>query len=322
VVEPEISIIMPVLNEGATIAAAMDSVLRQNGGAAFEVVVADGGSDDGTRAVLERLADADRRLNIIENPAGNTARGLNLALAAARGKYWVRIDGHSEVPPDYVERLVDHLRSGKADAAGAIVRGLGETPFGRAVAVAHDSHFGVGDSRHHHATKLCSVDHVSHGAYRVDLSRAIGGFDEALVRNQDYDFDYRYRRAGARIVLDPSIAFTRRVRETPSTLARQYHEYGYWKSVVLRRHPKSLHLRWLVPPALVLALVAGTLLAPTRPGRRLLALTTASYGGFVLIGSVSLSRRSGRSCVRVALALTIMHVAWGAGFLRGCPKRR
>ena len=36
---------------------------------------------------------------MIDNPSGHTARGLNLGLAAARGKYWVRVDGHSEVPP-------------------------------------------------------------------------------------------------------------------------------------------------------------------------------------------------------------------------------
>lgn len=320
---PEITIIMPVRNEGATIAAAVDSVLRQNGAARFEVVVADGGSEDGTRAALERRATADRRLRIIDNPTGTTARGLNLALAAAGGKYWVRIDGHSEIPPDYVELLVEHIRSGRADAAGAVVRALGVTAFGRAVAVANDSRFGIGDAHHHHTTSRRYVDHITHGAYRVDLSRDIGGFDDTLVRNQDYDFDYRYGLTGARIVLDPRVTFSRRVRETPRELARQYHEYGYWKSIVLRRHPKSLHLRWLAPPALVSSLIPGALLAWTQPGRRLLVITGASYGAFVFAGAMTLSRRGERPRgYQVALALTTMHIAWGTGFLRGCLQGR
>ena len=168
---PEITIIIPVRDEEATIARAIGSVLAQNAGTSFEVVVADGGSGDGTRLTLERLARADRRVRIVTNPPGTTANGLNLALAAARGRYWIRVDGHSQVPRDYAERLVAHLRSGRAEAAGAVVRGLGETPFGRAVALAHDSHFGIGDSPHHHARQLRFVDHVSHGA-TASTSRA------------------------------------------------------------------------------------------------------------------------------------------------------
>jgi glycosyltransferase involved in cell wall biosynthesis len=316
---PEITIVMPARNEAPTIRAAIDSVLRQQGDTTLEVIVAEGGSDDGTRAVLEGIACADRRVRIVDNPDGITARGLNLALDAARGNYWVRVDCHSEVPPDYAVRLVEHLRAGTAEAAGAVVRGFGETAFGRAVAAAHDSRFGIGNSLHHHTTRQRFVDHVSHGAYRTDLSRRIGGFDPGLIRNQDYDFDYRYGLAGGRIMLDPTITFSRRVRETPGALARQYHDYGYWKSVVLRRHPRSLHLRWLAPPALVSALVTGALLSPTRRGRLLLGVTAASYGGFVMVGAAALSRRSGGPrALDVALALTTMHLAWGAGFLRGC----
>lgn len=320
---PEITIIMPVRNEGATIESAVDLVLGQVGIPRFEVVVADGGSEDGTRQALERRAEVDSRLRIIDNPDGTTAKGLNLALASARGEYWVRVDGHSQIPPDYAAHLVEHIRRGRADAAGAVVSGLGETAFGRAVAIAHDSRFGIGDAHHHHATSQRYVDHITHGAYRVDLSRRIGGFDETLIRNQDYDFDYRYAEAGARIVLDPGITFRRRVRETPPALARQYYEYGYWKSIVLRRHPRSLHLRWLVPPTLVSSLIAGALFARTRTGRHLLILTGVSYGSFLFAGAVTLPERTSLARGRhVAVALTTMHLAWGTGFLRGCVRRR
>jgi len=314
---------MPVRNERATISAALDSALAQVVQAEFEVVVADGQSDDGTRELIEKRAVTDRRLRVVDNPACKTPQGLNAALAAARGRYWVRLDGHSLAPPDYVERLVRHIRDGRCDAAGGVVRGLGSSAFGRAVAVAHDSRFGIGNARHHYATEVSFIDHVSHGAYRVDLSRAIGGFDEDLVRNQDYDFDFRYREAGGRIIVDPEATFERRVRETPRALARQFHEYGYWKAIVIRRHPRSFHLRWLAPPALVATLATGALFRRSPVGRRLASVTATVYGSFVAVGAVSLGRRVGMRLVpHAALGLATMHLAWGSGFLRGAARIR
>jgi GT2 family glycosyltransferase len=218
---------------------------------------------------------------------------------------------------------VSRIRSRQCEAAGAVVRGRGETAFGQAVAAAQDSRFGIGNARHHYATSASYIDHVAQGAYRVDISREIGGFDPTLIRNQDYDFDYRYRQTGARILIDPSVSFERRVRETPLALARQFHEYGYWKFLVLRRHPTSLHLRWLAPPSLVALLVAGVLLAWTRRGRRVLGLTLAAYGSVIGLGAAMLGRRTGpRVAARIPLGLATMHLSWGAGFLRALLRRR
>ena len=99
--------------------------------------------------------------------------------------------------------------------------------------------------------------------------RQIGGFDTALIRNQDYDFDYRYS-AGAcgRLLLDPSIVVDWAVRETPRKVAKQYFEYGLWKARVVAKHPRSLHLRWLVPPGFVATVLVTRI---SVPGRRLRA---------------------------------------------------
>jgi glycosyltransferase involved in cell wall biosynthesis len=320
---PEVSIIMPIRNEARTIAAALSSALLQQTVADLEVVIADGMSDDGTREIIEAAAARDVRIRIVDNPDRGTPAGLNAALAVARGTYWVRLDGHSVVPPDYLDRLVAHLRAGRCEAVGGVVRALGDSDFGRAVAAAHDSRFGIGNARHHYATEVGPIDHIAHGAYRMDISRRIGGFDAELVRNQDFDFDYRYSQAGGRIMIDPSVQFERRVRETPRALSRQFYQYGYWKYVVLRRHPESLHLRWLAPPALVLALVSSPLLAWSRRGRLLVLLTVASYAAVVGIGSVTIGRRVGlRLTPRAALGLAVMHLSWGAGFLRSVVAER
>ena len=208
--KPFVTVVMPIRNEVATVRAAIAGVLAQELAEPFEVVVADGMSDDGTRAILDDLARGEPRLRIVENPKRGTPQALNRAIAAAQGTLWVRVDGHSEIPRDYVARLVEHLRADRADAAGGVVRGSGRSPFARAAAAAHDSRFGIGNARHHHdqGNGPRPIDHITHGAYRLDLTREIDGFDESLVRNQDYDFDWRYREAGGRILLDPSITFT------------------------------------------------------------------------------------------------------------------
>jgi glycosyltransferase involved in cell wall biosynthesis len=313
---PEVTIVMPVRNEERALDATLDAVLAQDLAEPFEVVVAEGASTDGTRALLERRAAADPRIRLVDNPTGATAAALNRALEAARGRYLVRVDGHSLPPRDYVRRLVEHLRSGACEAAGGRKRAVGSGAFGRAVAEAHGSRFGIGDSKYHYSDRVELVDHVPFGAYLTGRARALGGWDEELVRNQDYEFDYRYGAAGGRILLDPSIVVDWQVRERPGALARQYYGYGFWKLRSLARHPGSLHLRWLVPPALVAALAGGAAASPTAPGRWLLTGAAGSYGAFLAAGSALLARRSGPAqAPRLAAALAVMHLSWGAGFL-------
>jgi succinoglycan biosynthesis protein ExoA len=314
--EPLLSIVMPVRNERAHIDAALDAALAQDVACAYEIVVADGMSDDGTREVLTRRASEEPRLRVVENRARRTPSGLNVALAAARGRYFIRLDGHTFAPPDYARRLLAHLESGEWDAAGGIKRAVGEGPFGRAVAAAHASRFAIGNARHHYVSRPGPIDHIPHGAYDLSLARRIGGFSEDLVRNQDYDFDRRFMLAGGRIVLDPTIGLDWQVRETPRALASQYAQYGYWKFEVLRRHPGSLKLRWLAPPLLVAGLTAGTALAPWRPARLALSSLAVAYGTFVIVGATSVSRRAGPAAVaRTSIALATMQLSWGSGFL-------
>jgi glycosyltransferase involved in cell wall biosynthesis len=312
-----VSIIMPVRNERRHIGAALDAALAQDIDAPIEVIVADGMSADGTRDVVAQRARADARVRLVDNPSGRTPSGLNAALAAAKGRYVVRLDGHTIAPPDYARRLVAHLVDGDCEAAGGIKHAVGTGAFGQAVAAAHGSRFGIGNSRHHYAGRPGPVDHIPHGAYDIAIARAIGGFAEDLVRNQDYDFDRRFAAMGGRIRFDPSISLDWHVRETPRALASQYAQYGYWKYVVLRRHPSSLHARWLAPPALVATLVASAALSPWRPARLVLGGTCGAYGGVLALGATVVGRRSGRNRPRIGLALATMHLSWGAGFLAG-----
>jgi succinoglycan biosynthesis protein ExoA len=315
-VGPEVSVIMPVHNEAASLDAALASVCSQVTDTSIEVIVIDDHSTDSSRSIIECWAARDEHVRLVSSPRRGIPQALNCGLEAARGRYLVRVDGHSVIPPDYVQALLDHVRSDACEGAGGQKRAVGQGSFGRAVAAVHGSRFGIGDSKYHYSQRQELVDHIPFGAYTTELARAIGGWDEELRTNEDYDFDFRYQQAGGRLLLDPAIVVDWRVRETPARLAHQYFAYGRGKFMTLVRHPSSLHLRWLAPPMLVGALAGGILVSRTTPGRVLLAAVGGSYALFLTAGATTVGSRVGvRLAPQVALALGTMHLSWGTGFL-------
>jgi len=90
---PLISIVMPSLNQAEFIEAAISSVLSQEY-TRLELIVADGGSTDGTLDILHRLQQADRRLVWFSGPDSGPAEALNRAFAKVRGTLigWLNAD--------------------------------------------------------------------------------------------------------------------------------------------------------------------------------------------------------------------------------------
>jgi succinoglycan biosynthesis protein ExoA len=320
--QPDVSIVMPVRNEAPYLSEALEAVCSQATDASLEIIVVDGHSTDGTRDIIERWAASDDRLRVVDNPRKGIPQALNRGLSAAQGRFLVRVDGHSSVPPHYVQTLVDHIRAGDCEGAGGRKQAVGHGRFGKAVAAAHSSRFGIGDSKYHYLERLGLVDHIPFGVYLTDRARAIGGWDEELQTNEDYDFDFRYQQAGGRLLLDPTVVFDWRVRESLRGLAHQYFAYGRGKARALLRHPSSLHLRWCVPPALVATLLGGIVFSWTTPGRLLLAVVGGSYALFLLCGAATLGSRIGiRLVPHATLALGTMHLSWGTGFLASVGKQ-
>src|SRR3712207_6015906 len=168
---PEVSIIMPVRNEAVSLDAALASACSQATDASIEVIVVDDHSTDSSRSIIERWVVQDEHVRFVSNPRRGIPQALNRGLEAARGCYLVRVDGHSIVPLDYVQALLDHLRSGACEGAGGHKRAVGQGPFGRAVAATHGSRLGIGNSKYHYSQRQELVDHIPFGAY-VKIGRA------------------------------------------------------------------------------------------------------------------------------------------------------
>jgi succinoglycan biosynthesis protein ExoA len=318
-----ISVVAPLRDEAAHVEAFIGDLARQDYGGELEVLVADGSSTDGSTELL--LSESARRglpLRIIDNPEGWVSPGLNRCIAEARGDLIVRVDCHTRYPADYLRRVADlSERTGAWNVGGRVVA-EGETTMERAVAVAMNSPFGgIGWTRAATSAEPIEVDTVTFGAFRPEAFKRAGLFDESLIRNQDDEFNLRLRKAGGKIVLDPSFEVRYRPRGSLRGVWRQYHEYGLWKTSVMRKHKQVLSARSLAPGLLVGSLSVLALAAPfSRGARRMIAAELAVYAagatGFAAAGLAD--RGEPRSMLpRVAATFAAFHLGYGSGMARG-----
>ena len=315
---PFVSVLLAVRNEERHICAALDAVRAQDWPRdRMEILVADGCSTDATRALVERVAARDPRVVLLDNPERFVAQGLNRALQAARGEVIVRVDGHCRIPPGYVRAGVEALASGTLACAGGPVRALGETAVARTIALAMSTPFGVGGASFRWSREACDVDHLPFGVWPRRVFERIGGFDEALVRNQDDEFSDRLRRAGGVIRLLPEQLVDYWSRGTLGGLWRQYLGYGFWKVRVIRKRggwPSSP--RHLVPAAFVLGMAAGPLAAALTHTALAAFAVPALYAAFLAAATVvTWLTRGDSACALMPVALPVMHTAYGVGFL-------
>jgi succinoglycan biosynthesis protein ExoA len=320
--DPFVSIIMPVRNEAAFLESSLGAILNQDYlPERAEVVIADGVSNDATRDVIESLRrkNPDIGITLLDNPCGTVSNGMNIALAFAKGEVIIRVDGHTVIAPDYVRECVRALQRSGADNVGGRMDAVSESPFGRAVALATSSPFGVGGARFHYSDQEEWVDTVYMGAWPREVFERVGLFDEEQVRNQDDEFNYRLLSHGGRILLSPRIKSKYYNRSTLSSLWRQYFQYGYWKIRVMQKHPRQMRPSKFVPALFVAALLIALILLPFSSfGKYLALLVTGSYLISNSIASVLVTRRKGwRFLPLLPVAFATLHLAYGCGFLIG-----
>jgi glycosyltransferase involved in cell wall biosynthesis len=318
---PAVSVLVPVLNEERHVEAAVETMRAQRLDGELELVFADGGSTDRTRAILERLAAEDPRIRVLDNPARQTAAGLNVALRAARAPVVARMDAHTLYPPDYLALGLERLRrdDGVVWASGP------QLPHGtdrgsRTAAIALRSRLGTGGaSFRHEADEELEAQTGFTGVLDRAFVERLGGWDEGWPVNQDSELGARVAAAGGRMVVLPAMAARYIPRSSLKALARQYRRYGFYRAKTCRHHPASMRAAHLLPPVIAVTLAAAA--AAPRPARALARGGATAYAAALVGVAAEAARREPfEDVVGVPLVLATMHVCWGAGFLAGCAR--
>jgi succinoglycan biosynthesis protein ExoA len=317
---PLVSLVMPIRNERGYIATGLKPVLEQDyPSEKLEILVADGMSDDGTREILAEYAARHPRIRVIDNPGRIVSTGLNAAIAAAQGDIILRLDGHAEVARDFVRQNVLVLdEHPEAWSVGGPIRHAFTNSISHAVAIAMSHPLGVGNATHRFSNYEGYVEGAQFPAIRRWVFDKVGNFDEALVRNQDDEFNFRIHASGGKVYVSPRIRFKYFVRDSFRKLARQYSQYGFWRIPTMKKHRRPTTPRQVVPLLFFLTmmslLIAGIWLKNPWIA---LAMPAAYLGGAALAGLSLWPRHGGRIALLFPIALVIMHSCYAAGLLYG-----
>ncbi len=327
--KPDVSVIIPCRNEDETITLLLQALYEQNfPRERLEVVVADGMSEDSTRQrIMDFLAEhADLVIKVVDNPKRIIPAALNRAIEASSGEYIIRLDAHSIPAKDYIVRSVQGLESNLAKNIGGVwdIAPQNGSPMAKAIAAAAGHPLAVGGAKYRFAEKAEYVETVPFGAWKRSTLKALGGYDETLLSNEDYELNTRLSQQGGRIYLDPQIRSVYFARPDLPSLGKQYWRYGYWKAQMLKRYPGSIKLRQALPPLLVAGLVI--LLMMSIIFNNLMPLLMIAFGLYLLIAlgigiEIALQKKDIIMIPLVAAAIATMHFCWGSGFLVGITRR-
>jgi succinoglycan biosynthesis protein ExoA len=308
-------IVIPCLNE----ARYLEPLVRQLEPALAELnatlVVADGGSTDGTRDIAARLAASVPNLTLLDNPKRIQSAAVNLAVETfgMDHDYLIRIDAHGTYPADYCRVLLEEALSTGADSVVVAMQTVGFGTFQKATAVAQNSVLGNGGAKHRAGAESHWAEHGHHALMRISAFRTVGGYDESFTANEDAEYDYRLLAAGYRIWMTARTAMVYYPRASAGPLFRQYFRYGRGRARNFLKHRACPSLRQLLPLMVAPVAVGAFLAAITWIAAVPFALWAAAclgYGAWMALG-----QRNPYGPL-AAVSAMIMHFAWSAGFWR------
>jgi succinoglycan biosynthesis protein ExoA len=306
--------VIPCLNEAEYLEALITKLLQDADGIELKVVVVDGGSIDGSQAVVQRLMEQDNRIAFLENAKRVQSAAINKALAihGDDAEFLIRVDAHCDYPIRFCERLLAIQSQMGADSVVVTMHAKGRSCFQISAAAAQNSLLGNGGAAHRNETAGHWVDHGHHALVRISAYRAVGGYDESFSWNEDAEFDIRMRANGFGIYLAGDVSIVYFPRSSFLALFRQYFNHGRGRALNFLKHRARIRLRQVLPLAVGPAVIMS-LLAPISIG---FAVPAVLWSCSCIFFGVYLGFKVGELCAAFSgIAAIAMHLGWSIGFI-------
>jgi succinoglycan biosynthesis protein ExoA len=321
---PLVSILIPCYQERGFIVACLESVRNFTvpAGWTTEVFVIDGGSTDGTPDLVKTFAARTPGIQLLHNPRRAQAYALNLGIQRSKADYILRLDAHSEYPPDYLERCIETaIRTGADNVGGRIRTRPRNSSYQASLVQALTTHpFGVGNSFRTGAPEG-PADTVPYGFFRRDTFDRFGLFDERLLRAQDFEFNKRIVTRGGKIWLNPEIILEYFQQPTLAKfLEKQVVYEAPYNAYMWYLAPYTFTPRHAVTAVFVLGLLVGIPLAFAFTWARVLLL--GALGLYALLAIFSAATQAVRyrqpaHLFTLPFAFLSYHLTHGGGVVLG-----
>lgn len=275
---------MPCGNEADFIRKSLSSILNtQYPREHLEIiVVVDSNSNDGTKEVLREYEQNHSGVKVLSNPDRVVPHAMNRGIKKAKGDIIIRVDAHAEYSPDYIPKCVEHLNKKDVWCVGGplCTTTAGNTLMAQIITEFLSSPFSMGGCAFRTKKDAQYVDTVPYGAFRKEIFKKVGLYDERLVRHQDYELCCRIRKQGGKIFMTPEIKNIYYARDTLSKLLHKARYYGLWDAFSHKLCPYTFAWRHFVPVPFFLGVLAclGAVIAGVIIGKLFLV-----YAGLALI---------------------------------------
>ena len=317
----KVSIIITARNEEKYLPMLFKDILNQTYPLQnIEVVLMDSNSKDNTRTLMEEFKTNNESLSvqIVTNERQIQAAGFNEGVKHATGDVVLKIDAHSRIPADFVQKNVNEI------IAGAYVCG-GNRPtvvdsdddFSKTLHIVEESALGSIIANYRKSNTKRKVNSIFHGMYRKEVFEKVGLADERLLRTEDNEFHYRVRKSGYDIIFNPEIESYQYIRPTFIKMIKQKFANGYWIGLTSHICRDCLSLFHFGPGVFVATLLVLMMLTPISFAPLLTVF------GLYLLAVLGLSileiskQKFNPTLLLIPFIMMAVHFAYGIGTIKG-----
>lgn len=216
----------------------------------IEIILINGMSVDKTKEIMQdfKLNSDFYKVTILDNPKKIQSCGWNLVIKNFIGDALVRIDAHSSIPKDFIEKNVNNLKLGEYVTGGKRPNIIDDsTNYKKMLLEAESSMFGSGIAPFRNTSGKKYVKSMFHAMYKREVIEKVGFFNEKLLRTEDNEFHYRIRKLGYKLCYDDSIISYQHTRNTFLKMLKQKKANGMWIGLTTAVCRECLNLYHYIP---------------------------------------------------------------------------